>query len=113
MVGYNENNVLKLHDFYNIKLGTVSRDPACQLSIWVCRTLYSWTCTLSCSSGLSRRGWVTWVVVSCRSWEAAEEGIDSRGLFDDIKDVVKLAKDMGLDDNESFFSKVKMRINTY
>ena len=37
-----------------------------------------------------------------------EEGIDSRGLFDDIKDVVKLAKDMGLDDNESFFSKVKI-----
>ena len=29
--------------------------------------------------------------------------IDSRGLLDDIKDVVKLAKDMGLDDNESFF----------
>ena len=35
-----------------------------------------------------------------------EEGIDSRGLFEDIKDVVKLAKDMGFDENESFFSKV-------
>ena len=30
-------------------------------------------------------------------------GIDSRGLFDDIKDVVKLAKDMGFDESESFF----------
>ena len=35
-----------------------------------------------------------------------EEGIDSRGLFEDIRDVVKLAKDLGFDENESFFSKV-------
>ena len=35
-----------------------------------------------------------------------QEGIDSRGIYEDIKDVVKLAKDLGFDENDSFFSKV-------
>ena len=35
-----------------------------------------------------------------------QEGIESKGLHDDIKDVVKLAKDLGFDENDSFFSKV-------
>jgi len=35
-----------------------------------------------------------------------QEGIDSKGIYEDIKDVVKLAKDLGFDENDSFFSKV-------
>ena len=35
-----------------------------------------------------------------------QEGIDSKGSYEDIKDVVKLAKDLGFDENDSFFSKV-------
>ena len=35
-----------------------------------------------------------------------QEGIESKGLHEDIKDVVKLAKDLGFDENDSFFSKV-------
>ena len=35
-----------------------------------------------------------------------QEGIDSNGIYEDIKDVVKLAKDLGFDENDSFFSKV-------
>ena len=35
-----------------------------------------------------------------------QEGIESKGLYEDIKDVVRLAKDLGFDENDSFFSKV-------
>ena len=35
-----------------------------------------------------------------------QEGIESKGLYEDVKDVVKLAKDLGFDENDSFFSKV-------
>ena len=36
-----------------------------------------------------------------------QEGIESSGtVHEDIKDVVKLAKDLGFDENDSFFSKV-------
>ena len=35
-----------------------------------------------------------------------QEEVDSKGIYEDIKDVVKLAKDLGFDENDSFFSKV-------
>ena len=35
-----------------------------------------------------------------------QEGIESKGLHEDITDVVKLAKDLGFDENDSFFTKV-------